>query len=216
VNKLSMLQALRDADPAVGAEPALNADALAARISRGDDATLDARQLRGTRPAGRWIAIVAAAAAVAVAIPILWPGAESPIPAPSAFAIDEDNGAVTITIPLNENVSAAMFRAALAKAHLDAAVFETTASCTELPQDGLPVDDFFVATPPVNDVLRVTFHPASKPAGTKLVFALETVGGAGTAVSWWLTDHLPGCVPLSITTYPIGSAGPSGPPLTTG
>lgn len=212
MNKFSILQALRDADPAAGAEPVLDADALVARISGGADATLDTRELRATRPVGRRIAIVAAAAAAAVAIPILWPGSESPIPAPAAFAIDEDNGAVTITIPLNQNVPAAVFRAALAKAHLDATVFEATASCTEPPQDGLPVYDFFVATPPVNDVQRVTFHPASKPAGAKLVFSLETVGGGGTAVSWWLTDHLPGCVPLSVTTY---RSGPSGPPSTT-
>lgn len=214
MNKSSILQAFRDADPATGAEPVLSADALMARIGLDDDATLEPRQLRGPRPVGCRIAIVAAVAAAAVAIPILWPGSDSPIPAPTAFAIDEDNGAVTITIPLNQNLPEAIFRGALAKAHLDATVFEATPSCTEPRQDGLPINDFFVAAPPVNDVQRVTFHPASKPAGAKLVFSLETVDGAGTALSWWLTDRLPRCVPLSITTYAIGSVGPSGPQAT--
>lgn len=39
-----------------------------------------------------------------------------------------------------------------------------------------------------------------RPAGAKLVLSLETVDGGGTALSWWLTDQLPGCVPPSVTT----------------
>lgn len=211
MNAPSHRQRLRDADPAAQAEPALTAEQLLG-LAQSDYDPLAGTQISARpRHLARRVSLVAAVAAVVALVPVFWPNAHSTIPTSSALAVDVADGAANVTIPLNQVVSAAMLQAGLDKAHLTAKVYDATPDCTQPAQPALPVDDVFVAERPTGTAQRVTFYPANIPAGTHLVFSLETHDG-GTAASWGVYDHLPNCVPLSTfdgAVFPSDTATPT-------
>jgi len=214
MNAPSSLQQLRDADPAANTQSTLTFEQLLTIVHSDDEdplvgtrITLHAHHLR------RRVVLVAAAAAAAALVPVLWPGSQSPIPATNVLAVEVDHDAVTVTIPLNQIVTVAMLQGELDKAHLTAKVVPATADCAEPAQGGLPVYDVFDAASAVGQAQRVIFHPTKIPAGATLVFSLETHDGS-TSAGWWLTNHPPNCVPLSITEGPVGTVRSSAPATT--
>ncbi len=215
MNASSLLQRLRDADPAAKVESTLTIEQLLSIAGSDDQDPLAGTRI--TSPAHhlrRRVTLVAAVAAAAALVPVLWPGSQSPIRATNALGVEVDHDTVTVTIPLNKIVTVAMLQTDLDKAHLTAKVVPATADCPEPAQGGLPVYDVFDAAPAVGDAQRVTFHPTKIPAGSTLVFSLETLDG-GTNAGWWLTSHPPNCVPLSITEGPVDPSPPSSAPQTT-
>lgn len=214
MNAQSSLERLRDADPAASAQPRLTVEQLVTIVHSDDE-----DPLAGTRIAPqahhlrRRLVLVVAAAAAATLVPVLWSGSQSPIPATNVLAVEVDHDAVTITIPLNQIVTVAMLQAELDKAHLAAKVVPATAGCAEPAEGGLPVYDVFDAAPTVGEAQLVVFHPTKIPAGATLVFSLEAHDGS-TSAGWWLTNHPPNCVSLSITEGPVGTDLSSAPPTT--
>lgn len=203
MNAPSSLQRLRDADPAAHLEPTLTFDQLlaVARSETHDPLAGTPIPQRRVRHLGRRAALVAAAAGVATLVPAAWPDSRSPIPAPTALGVNVDGAAVTVIIPLDQVVTVQRLQSLLDKAHLKAKVVPATADCAEPARGGLPVYDVFVVNGQNRAAQQVTFYPDNIPAGATLVFSLET-SEESTSAGWWITDHPPNCVPLSITRDP--------------